>query len=428
VFNFKVTPYNENLNSVRKRIKVILIIIFLIGFAGTNSFIFSQEYLDGLKANLKLADQNRLLEAEALEFKGNSMLKAENLKNSNRGSSLKKNSKDEVIMDIEQLDALVFFAFSNELKFNVFDQSIKQFWSGYKGAKKDIDVLQKFEKSIYDSLDFVSDLRKSSDRERTITSKFMALEKAGYMENHAILQMGKLLYTYFHLPDSYNKKWLTSEDLSDPYYSNAPKLKRNTASAFFGDTSYQHRFQKALEIFNLMDITESQIEFFNEFLAIHYPLPENGVDFIKLSNCNVDSLKFQWQSYLFYGLNSSDSTVSKLLTFLSKGDATTKNPITNSSSVFLYKIQILASREKLDRMDIQKIYSGKENISENFEDTWYKYTLGNFKTYKEAKVLRDRIHVEGSFIVAYLNGKRIDVATYSRISGNKQVVHEIGVK
>jgi len=385
--------------------------------------------MDGLKTRLTLSEQNKLLESQALEFKGRSML-GENFSQSTMQKSM---SKDNVTFDIQQLDAMVFFAYSNEIKFNVFDRRLHQFRNDTKETSRDLDVLGKFEKTIYDSIELVSDLRMASNREKTIAAKFRLLKRAGHIENHAVFQMGKLLYIYFNLPEPYNSKWLTSADLTDPYNTGAKNSAASNKPKNLSDTSYQRHLNNAMEIFNLMEVTEQQIGFFNEFLAIKYPQPGNGIDFIKVASSNLDSLKLQWQAYLYNGGSRSDSSISGLLTILSKertrtyvsSEATLNKPV----SIFSFKIQILASRNKLNQESIQKRYQGKERIDENLEEDWYKYTIGNFKTYKEARLLRDRLKVDGSFIVAYLNGKRIEVSTYSRLPDEKtKVVHEIGVR
>lgn len=154
-------------------------------------------------------------------------------------------------------------------------------------------------------------------------------------------------------------------------------------------------------------------------------MADSSVDFMELAHCNLDSLKNQWHIYLYSGGNPSDSTFAGILALILKATPQLKK----SSASFSYKIQIIASREKLSQQAIQKIYPGKESIDVKFEDNLYKYSIGNFKSYKDAKLQVAANKVEGSFIVAYLNGKRIEAATYARIPPSKPVVvHEIGVK
>jgi hypothetical protein len=78
---------------------------------------------------------------------------------------------------------------------------------------------------------------------------------------------------------------------------------------------------------------------------------------------------------------------------------------------FLYRIQVAASRVPLSETVLKGIYPGQEKIIETSEDNWYKYTIGEFNTYSQARQLRDNTNVPGVFVVAYLNGKRIKITS-----------------
>jgi hypothetical protein len=415
---------------VKKSLRIIAAFLVLLGLAQYNSKLFSQQFMDGLKARLSVYDKNRFLEAEALEFKGNSLLKNADTKSQGKSTNPHNNSKAEVMVEIGELDALIFILFSNELKFNILDTAIKQFWSAFRGYPKDIEDLHKCEAAAYDSINLVYELRRESDREKSIIAKFPLLKKAGYIEDNAILKIEKLLYTYMQIPKPYSVKWVNSEDLKDPYISQ--QTLTSTVPITIQDTDYQRHLRNGMEIFNLLEITEPQLEFFNEFLSIKYPEGDRGIDFMKVAYANVDTLKNQWQSYLYKGGNISESSISGLLSRISKSkplDSLNQDNLSGMpASSFSYKVQILASKDIRTMQSLEKIYSGKEKIEENYENKMYKYTIGNFKSYNEARLFRDRIHIQGSFIVAYLNGKRIDFSTYTRLPGGKPIKQAIGIR
>jgi len=79
------------------------------------------------------------------------------------------------------------------------------------------------------------------------------------------------------------------------------------------------------------------------------------------------------------------------------------------ASGFYFKVQIAASRVPLDSRSLKNIYTGPETIIELKEDNWYKYVIGEFNTYKQAKKLRNTTNVSGAFVIAYLNNKRIKI-------------------
>jgi hypothetical protein len=72
-----------------------------------------------------------------------------------------------------------------------------------------------------------------------------------------------------------------------------------------------------------------------------------------------------------------------------------------------YKVQIAASRTKLTPVEIQHMYCGALEVTESYEENWYKYTIGNFNSRKEADLLSGKLCTPGSFVVGYMNGKRI---------------------
>lgn len=408
-----------------------LLSFFLLLQLYSSESVYSQQFTEGLKSKLGIAERNRLLEAEALQFKGQSKLQALSISQPNK-AKLNSNPRNSVLNSIRELDAIVFLAFSNELKFNVLSKSLSGFHSNYKGNPGEIEDLMRVEKSMYDSVAWVYEIRKESDRERSIIAKFPLLKRAGLIEDHAILKLEKLLYSYLNLPTAADLKWIHSPDLADPY-RNYSKNMNPEPSMKVGDTSYNTHLKRAMEIFNLMDISEHQLQFFNEFLAAQYPLPDSGVNFINVAYTSIDSLKLRWEGYLYTGGKSSDTAISNLLARI--GNSKNSNLAgqdflkTRSNLAFNYKIQVLASREKLGKDVIQKVYQGKEGVEENMEEGWYKYTIGNYKSYREARGVRDQLNIQGAFIVAYLNGKRIEVSTYTRFpSPSKPVKHEIGVK
>lgn len=76
---------------------------------------------------------------------------------------------------------------------------------------------------------------------------------------------------------------------------------------------------------------------------------------------------------------------------------------------FIYRVQISACRIPIDTKSLKNIYSGGLNIMELNEENWYKYAIGEFNTYAEARHLRDAVKIPGAFVIAYLNGKRIQI-------------------
>lgn len=91
---------------------------------------------------------------------------------------------------------------------------------------------------------------------------------------------------------------------------------------------------------------------------------------------------------------------------------------TDIAEGFVYRVQILACRIPIDSQSLKHIYNGELNIMELNEDNWFKYAIGEFNTYRDANQLKNRIKVPGAFIIAYLNGKRIQILNTQNYSQN----------
>ncbi len=71
-----------------------------------------------------------------------------------------------------------------------------------------------------------------------------------------------------------------------------------------------------------------------------------------------------------------------------------------------FSVQIMAVYFQVDSARLKKIYNGEEAITERYEDGMYKYTLGNFAAFEEARGFRKTLTIP-SFIVAFQDGERI---------------------
>jgi hypothetical protein len=79
-----------------------------------------------------------------------------------------------------------------------------------------------------------------------------------------------------------------------------------------------------------------------------------------------------------------------------------------------YKVQILATLSPASFDNIMLQYRLKEQIREDHINKWYRYSVGEFKSFKEAntyrKLLISHNKIKDAFIVKFLNGKRIGLA------------------
>jgi hypothetical protein len=77
--------------------------------------------------------------------------------------------------------------------------------------------------------------------------------------------------------------------------------------------------------------------------------------------------------------------------------------------IYFY-VQIAAHTIPMSKEYIKKnIYAGTIDIDERYEDSWYKYTIGKFDNFNDAKALLISSRVRKAFVVAYQSGNRLTI-------------------
>ncbi len=89
---------------------------------------------------------------------------------------------------------------------------------------------------------------------------------------------------------------------------------------------------------------------------------------------------------------------------------------TRSLAGLKFEVQIAASKKVIPSWQLKRIYKGGQQIKQRNYDGWFKYSVGDFSSYQEAKSFARKIKVRGAFVVAYKNSQKIDIK--EAISGN----------
>ena len=93
------------------------------------------------------------------------------------------------------------------------------------------------------------------------------------------------------------------------------------------------------------------------------------------------------------------------------------NDITNIPSPetsVTYKVQLAAGKKEVDQKYFVKVHNISEQVSIEYHESWYKYTIGKFDIYKQARDKRNEIwnkdnKINDAFVTAYNSGERITV-------------------
>ncbi len=83
----------------------------------------------------------------------------------------------------------------------------------------------------------------------------------------------------------------------------------------------------------------------------------------------------------------------------------------------VYRIQIAAHKNPLGAEKLYSIYDGDQKVEELHEDGWWKYLIGNYKSFDEATNAMQKLNVGKAFVAAYVDGKRVSI--------NKMVEEEL---
>jgi hypothetical protein len=89
-----------------------------------------------------------------------------------------------------------------------------------------------------------------------------------------------------------------------------------------------------------------------------------------------------------------------------------------------YKVQIAAAKKEVQQNYFEERHKIKEPVSIEFHNNWYKYTVGSFGVYKQARDKRNEIwaaenKINDAFVTAYNSGERISVQEALMISNQK---------
>jgi len=87
-----------------------------------------------------------------------------------------------------------------------------------------------------------------------------------------------------------------------------------------------------------------------------------------------------------------------------------------------YRVQLAAVHRLIDPVSVYKKYNFDKPVKIEFHEGWYKYTIGSFYSYSDAKAFKDIVvtkkKISGAFITAYQNGQRITVPEAMKLTGD----------
>lgn len=83
------------------------------------------------------------------------------------------------------------------------------------------------------------------------------------------------------------------------------------------------------------------------------------------------------------------------------------DPVIEKFSNLTFKVQVAASRNKLNDEELRQIYANIEKLEVSEEDGWFKYLINCGNYYADACEMLKQVNVKGAFVVTYKDGNRI---------------------
>ncbi len=120
----------------------------------------------------------------------------------------------------------------------------------------------------------------------------------------------------------------------------------------------------------------------------------------------------------------SDTLAEKNLLAIINNEPSKPTYVAEEKPDLSFKIQILSSTRKLDRDSIRKVYKIRESVVEENYNGLYKYTVGNFVTYEEARDFKNQLDFQKyiPFVIAYNRGARITVGEAMQLAARRKTI------
>ena len=94
----------------------------------------------------------------------------------------------------------------------------------------------------------------------------------------------------------------------------------------------------------------------------------------------------------------------------------------------IYRVQILACRAPVSDAELKRKYRGSLKINNFYEDKWYKYYIGEYSSYSEARRCVYSSSVYDAFIIAYMNQKKVNITIAKAATKETEVERAIRQK
>jgi tetratricopeptide (TPR) repeat protein len=104
------------------------------------------------------------------------------------------------------------------------------------------------------------------------------------------------------------------------------------------------------------------------------------------------------------------------------------NKVIENPKNVIYKVQVLANRTPVSDIALKRKYKGDMHVNNFYEDRWYKYSIGEFSSYAEAKSCVYSSNVYDAFIIAYVDKKKVHISIAKAETKETQIEYPVRKK
>jgi hypothetical protein len=147
----------------------------------------------------------------------------------------------------------------------------------------------------------------------------------------------------------------------------------------------------------------------------YYYIQDEEKQVFKMAKTSIDIIEY---------VAPSDSLAEKALLGVINNDEFKPAYMNEEKDNLEYKVQILSSTKPLDKDSLKKEYAVKDKVNEENFNGLYKYTVGSFKTYENARDYKNKLDFQKyiPFVIAYNRGARITVGEAMQLASKKKTV------
>jgi hypothetical protein len=406
--------------------------------------VYSQNE-DKIKSILESSDQKKIEKANIYKDEGDKVIEEANqlyleIFNIQGDYELDDLTKQKKVKQVEAkaqkkvIEAATYYQKCNEIKFGVYKAYIEKFWSGYKGNESQYIDAKLIEEQSNDYYYQALTSRNSAARMPDNDEKIKKLNNANELEIQAIDKQISALCYYYNINVAETVEKSLAEQ-SEPVINQPPPVETRQAE---NENPPVEIHQAETTSSEQVVINKQMIEMYNRYMLAHErpgdTLPTSG--FASLSSFDAERILQLWYAYIygtpFEGEEIKQSAAVDTLMADNIQEVVKSKSITETEpqqkqmfdekialveserqaqmipadEEVVYKVQIAANRTQLDQRTLQNIYYGQKSVEMIEENGWYKYAVGDFKSYQEADKFRKSCGVKNAFIVSYRKGKQ----------------------